>query len=554
MPTIEFNKYDFFELIGEDGMDDEELEKKLVEMGVELEDVEDDKVKVETTSDRVDLLSVEGIARNFKTYYGEKKGLKKYSLKDEGFELIDEGVEARKEVVAAAVKNVKLNTASLKSLIQLQEKLHETFGRGRRKVSIGIHDMDDVEFPLNYKAVSPEEISFEPLGMDEELNLKEILEKHDKGKKYGYIIESSEKWPIITDSNKNVLSFPPVINGTMTEVTESSKNLFIDITGTDKETISYTLNVIVTALAERGGEIHEVEITRPDGSREKYPDLSPKEIKLDPEFISETVGIDLDRDSLKRYLEKMGHEMRIENGTPVAVVPPYRSDMLHQVDVVEDVAMGYGYSNLEPEIPNISTVGEEDDLEKFNNLAREIMIGFGYQEIMNPTLRNREVLVEKMLREESSLVEIKNPVSNKYTCAKDLLVPQLIETLSENSHNKYPQKVFESGDTLIKNLDTPYKAVSKKKIACLNAGKDSSFSNIVSELKGFLRTLGADVKFEESDKPFLIPGRAGKIVSESGKEVGFVGELHPQVLENFELEVPVSGFEVDLTKLNYITE
>lgn len=553
MPTIEFNKYDFFDLIGKE-MDDEEMEGKLVEIGVELEEVDDDKVAVETTSDRIDLLSVEGIARNFRSYYKNEKGLKKYALKDEGFRMVDEGVESRPELVAAVVKGVNLDTAAFKSLIQLQEKLHGTFGRDRKKVSIGVHDMEKIEFPLRYVGVEPRDTSFIPLGRDDELTLEKIVEKHDKGKEYGHIISESDKWPLILDSENEVLSFPPVINGVMTEVSEKSENIFIDVTGTDRKDICYALNVLVTALAERGGDIHEVEIERRDGSEERYPDLSPKEFEAEPDYISKTVGVDIKEEELVKYLEKMGHGVKKEKDSLKVLTPPYRSDILHQVDIVEDVAMGYGYSNLEPEIPNISTVGEEDDLEEFNHLCREVMVGFGYQEIMNPTIRNRKILVKNMEKDESvSLVEIKDPVSEKYTCGRDSLLPQLLETLSLNTHNKYPQKIFESADTLIKDDDTPYKALTKKKLSGVNAGVDSNFSLILSEVRGLMRALGADVSVEKGYEEFFINGRAGKIVTENGEKIGFVGEIHPKVLENFELEVPVTGFEVDLTRLNYLS-
>ena len=553
MPTIEFNKYDFFELIDQE-MDEEEMEEKLTEIGVELEYVKDDRVAVETTSDRIDLLSVEGIARNMRSYYGDERGLKKYALKDEGFRLVDEGVKARPEIVAAVVKGVNLNTAAFKSLIQLQEKLHGTFGRHREKVSIGVHDMDGIMFPLRYLGADPEDTSFIPLGKEGEMTLEEILEKHDKGKEYGHIVSESDRWPLILDSEDNVLSFPPVINGVLTEVSEDTENVFIDVTGTSREEISYALNVLVTALAERGGDIHEVEIERVDGAKEKYPDLSPKEFELDMDYIRSTVGIDMEEEDLKEYLEKMGHGTTKEEGKITALIPPYRSEMLHQIDVVEDVAMGYGYSNITPEIPNISTIGEEDDLEEFNHLARELMVGFGYQEIMNPTLRNHEILLDRMKREdEENLIEIKDPVSEKYTSGRDSLLPQLLETLSLNTHNSYPQRIFESADTIIRDEDSPYKAVTRKKISAVTADIESDMSNIVSEVKGLLRALGVELEVREAERPFMIEGRSGELVTDDGEVLGYVGEIHPEVLENFDIEVPVAGFELDLTRLNFLS-
>ncbi len=547
MPSIEFNKNDLMELIGEE-MDDELLEEQLTEIGVEVEEIEDDKMEVETTSDRIDLLSVEGIARNLRSYLKKEKGLKKYGIMDEGLKFRDKGVEVRPEVVGAVVKDVELNTAAMKSLIQLQEKLHGTFGRDRKKVSIGVHDIENIKFPLEYRECGPEEISFVPLEKEEEMNLEEILEKHDKGKEYGHIIRDGEKWPIIVDSNEKVLSFPPIINGVTTEVDEETKDVFVDVTGTDRDAIEYALNVIVTTLAERNGEIHEIEIVKPDGSTESYPDLSPNEFSIDLEYVVSTVGIDMDREDLEEYLNKMGHNVVFEKEDIVVKVPSYRADMLHQADLVEDVAMGYGYSNIEPELPNVSTIGEKDSLEEFTDVARELMVGLGYQEIMNPTIRNKKILREYMRSEKDDLIVIKEPVSEKYTEVRDTLLPQLLETLSKNTHNSYPQKIFEAADTIMKDEEKPYRASTDKKISTVHAGKNVGYSKILSELRGLVNGLGKEINVKETDKTFYIDGRCAEIEVD-GEKVGHVGEIHPEVLENFELEIPVSGFELSLTLL-----
>ncbi len=551
MPTIEFNKEDLLELAGEE-MSDKKLEELLTEIGVEVEEIEDDRMEVETTSDRIDLLSVEGIARNIRSYTEKEKGLKKYGLKDEGLKFRDKGVDARPEIVAAVIKNVELNTSAMKSLIQLQEKLHGTFGRNRKKVSIGIHDMKDISFPLEYRGFKPEEKSFIPLGKDEEMKLSEILEKHEKGKQYGHIIRKADEWPVIIDSNDKVLSFPPVINGVITEVSEGTKDIFIDVTGTDRDAVEYTLNVLVSALAERKGDIHRVEIIRPDGKSEKLPDLSPKEFNIELKSVVSTIGIDIDNKHLEKYLNRMGHNVNFEKDVITVKSPSYRADIIHQVDIVEDVAMGYGYSNLEPELPNVSTIGEKDPLEDFTDIARELMIGFGYQEVMNPTIRNKKILKENMrLEEDNNLIVLKEPVSKKYTDVRNSLLPQLMETLSKNTHNSYPQTIFEAADTIEKDSSKPYKTSSEKKISAVHAGSGSGYSNTLSELRGLINGLGHDIEVKKLEKGFYIKGRSAEVLVD-GDKVGYIGEIHPEVLENFEIEVPVSGFEISLSKLEKI--
>ncbi len=551
MPTIEFNKDDLMELLGTE-LSDSELENKLTEIGVELEDIEDDKVEVETTSDRIDLLGVEGIARSLDTYTNEK-GLKKYFITEEGLTLKDKGVEVRPKIVGAVVRNIEMTTPALKSLIQLQEKLHGTFGRDRSKVSIGVHDIKELKFPLKYEEADPDSESFVPLGKDEEMTLREITKKHDKGKSYGSIVSNAGKWPILKDADGKVLSFPPVINGVITEVTEGTTDVFLDVTGTDLEAVEYALNVLVTTLAERNGEIHEVELVK-DGERSSFPNLRPKEFEVDKEFVEKTIGIEISEDELEKYLNRMGHNLVDDEGKKVVKVPSFRADILHQVDIVEDVAIGYGYSNIEPELPNVSTIGSKDELESFTDVARELMVGLGYQEIMNPTIRNKKVLKDYMILDSSEdLLEIKEPVSEKYTSVRDSLLPQLLETLSKNTHNKYPQNIFEAADTLKKDDEKPYKASSDKKLGTVSAGKNSDYNSITSELKGFMDGLGTSFSLKESSKKFLIDGRCAEIMV-GGKSVGVVGEIHPQVLGNFGIETPVSAFEVNLSKVKELEE
>ncbi|MCJ7450407.1 MAG: phenylalanine--tRNA ligase subunit beta [Candidatus Nanohaloarchaeota archaeon QJJ-9] len=545
MPTIEFNKEDFLELVGEE-LTDEEIEEKLARVKVEVEEIEDDRVEVEITSDRIDLLSVEGIARSLRTHMEKEQGLKDYKLHDNNYEVKVEDVEARPEIVTAVVKDVKLDTPTFQSLIQLQEKLHATHGRDRKRVAIGIHDIRNIEFPLTYQSAETEEHEFIPLEKNEKMDLEEVMDNHEKGKKYKHLLEKHDKWPLITDKTGQVLSFPPVINSRRTEVSTASEDLFIDVTGTDRESVEHALNVIVTMLAERGGKIHKVKMNRGDGQYET-PDFSTVEKKINVDQISDYIGIDLDKDKAKEYLQRMGYGV-IEIGDEIeAVVPPYRSDILHQVDIAEDIAIGFGYNNIEPVVPNIATTGQEEDIIEFENMVRETMTGLRFQEVVNPTLRNKEVLNNKVKRD-TELVEIENAVSEKYTALRDSLIPQLLETLSENTHNTYPQKVFETADVVLKDESQPVKTRTDKHLAGAMVGKESDYTDIRENLEGMLESVGVEAQFKESKGGPYIDGRCAKVIL-CGEEIGKVGEIDPEVLENFGMDMPVAAFEIDLEKL-----
>lgn len=543
MPTIEFNKDDLLDLIDED-LSDSELEEELTRVKVEVEAIIDDRVEVEITSDRIDLLSVEGIARSLRASLGKKTGLTQYETYTDDYEMVIDDVPARPDVVAAVVKNVELTTPAMKSLIQLQEKLHGTFGRDRSRVSIGIHDTSDIRFPLTYTDAAPDEYDFTPLDHKESMTLADILDEHEKGKKYRSIIERYDRYPLIVDDNDNVLSFPPIINGTRTEVSTASTDLFIDVTGTDHESLEYALNVICTALAERGGDIYTVKLQE-SGETNRTPDFSTRERSIDLEYISNVIGIELDPDEAQEYLENVGYSV-IEIGDQFdVVIPPYRADILHDIDIAEDVAIGYGYNEIEPAMPDISTIGSEDPSEKFMHSVRDLMTGFGYQEIMNPTVTDEKTLLHDVNREEADIIEIANPVSDNYTVARDTLLPQLLDTLSNNTHNSYPQHIFEAADVLVKDDEKNVKVRTDKHLTGIEAKHDTGYTDIRSTVQGLLSSLDVEPRFEKTYHSTFIEGRCAAIMLGDDR-IGTVGEIHPDVLNKHTIEMPVAAFELNL--------
>ncbi|MFN3528079.1 MAG: phenylalanine--tRNA ligase beta subunit-related protein, partial [Candidatus Altarchaeaceae archaeon] len=189
------------------------------------------------------------------------KEIKHYKVNEGNYEIfVEKSVEnIRKYIVAGVIKNLEINERKLKSIMNLQEKLHITHGRNRKKVAIGVHNLDVIKFPLYYKAVDPDN-KFIPLNFDYELTLREILEKHEKGIKYKHIIEKFDKYPVIIDSNNKIISMPPIINADFTKVNENVRNLLIEVTGTNFYGVNKALNIIITSIVEDGGEIYSVKI------------------------------------------------------------------------------------------------------------------------------------------------------------------------------------------------------------------------------------------------------------------------------------------------------
>ncbi|RLF90323.1 phenylalanine--tRNA ligase subunit beta [Thermococci archaeon] len=553
MPKFEVSKDDLERLVGK-SFSVEEWEDLFLYAKCELDDVWEHEGRIYFKADakdtnRPDLWSAEGIARQVKWALGIRRGLPKYEVeKSDVTVYVDEKLrDIRPYGVYAIVEGLSLDDEALKQMINLQEKVALTFGRRRSEVAIGVFDFDKVKPPIYYRAASPEE-KFIPLGFEEELTLREILEKHEKGKEYGHLIKDKPYYPLLVDSAGNVLSMPPVINSELTgRVTENTKNVFVDITGWDLEKIMLALSVVVTALAERGGKIRSVRVVYRDFEI-RTPDLSPKEFEVELDYIKGLTGIELSNEEIKGLLERMMYEVELEDGKARLKYPSFRNDLMHPRDVLEDVLIAYGYNEIEPEEPELAVQGKGSDFTDFINAIRDLMVGFGLQEVMTFNLTNREVQFTKMRIEDGEIVEIENPISMKWSALRSWIIPSLMEFLSQNTHEEYPQRLFEVGKATVINEKAETKTRSEDRLAIVLAHPRVTFTEAKEILEGLMRHLGFEYEIEEVEHPSFISGRSGKILV-GGREIGIIGEIHPQVLENWGMEVPVAAFEVYLRPL-----
>ncbi len=537
MAVVTFDRRDLESLLGKKLKDSDYTE--LVPMiGVTTEAVSADSVSFEIFPNRPDMLSVEGFARSLAAFMGKPNKIKYGATEIYGTIKVDKSADnVRPYVVCAVVKNVKLDDNVLKSLIQFQEKIHETFGRKRERVAIGVHDASKVKFPLKYAAYDPMEISFVPLDMKEKLNLAQILQKHPKGKAYGWILEKSKVYPVITDSGGNVLSFPPIINGELTRVTDKTTDLFIDVTGSSKHYISKTLNMICASLADRGAKIKAVKVEYAN-SKELTPNTERQKIGVNMDYVNGLLDTDLKENELKTLLAKMGSEF----SKGVASVPCYRTDVMHQMDIVEDVAIAIGYEKFAPRIPKIPTMAERDETYEKCHAIKEIMVGLGFEETVSFVLTNDARQFTSMNSPAEECATILNPKTDDYTTCRKYLIPSLMAVLADNKHNEYPQKIFEVGDCVeLASNDTGAVNVRKVAVAICHAGAD--LNGIKSVLETFMHLYGAEYSLKNSAHPSLIKGRCGDVFVD-GKKLGVIGEISPEVLKNWGLETPIAVFEM----------
>ena len=543
MATIEIDKREFTDLVGKE-FGDEKLIEEASFLGVHWHQIDGNVCEVENYPNRPDCLSVEGIARAYRGFFDIETGRTEYKVEKGDIEVkIDDSVEeVRPHIGGAVVRDLELSRKVINGLIQLQEKMHETMGRRRDKLAIGLHDLSTVEAPFTYKAVEPEKVSFTPLEYDKNMQLGEILEEHEKGQEYAWILEDEEIYPVIEDADGKILSFPPIINNQLTEVETGTEDIFIDVTGKHKATVLKALNILTTALAERGGEIETVKV---DG--EEMPDLEPEKMELDPEYFREVSGLDLEKSEIVERLEMMKYGAKKKKGEIKVEVPCYRNDVMHQYDLIEDVIIAHRYRNIDPELPEVDQIGQQRDIEDTAQVVRDILSEAGAMEAMTYVHAKREDLTEKIEVGQEDFVKIDNPLSDEYGALRNLMTPSLLQVLKQNKHHSYPQKFFETGNVAVLD-ESGTGSSNRKKVAFIQTGDETDFTDARKILQVLERDLGIDLDVEESVEPFFQDTRSGKVIVD-GEEVGFIGQFSEQVLENWELEKPAAGFELDLERV-----
>jgi phenylalanyl-tRNA synthetase beta chain len=550
MPAITLNRDRFSSFVGRD-LSVEEIAKWLPWLGVDTEEIGPDYVKIEFNPNRVDFSSYGGVARGFRGLMGWETGLPRYDVKEGKIVLkVDPTVsEVRPYVVSAVVRNVKLDYDTVRELMEMQEDLHWGVGRDRKKASIGVHNLDAVEPPFAYTTSAPNDVKFVPLDKTEEMTLQEILEKHEKGIAYKSHVDWASRYPLIVDKLGRVLSFPPIINGELTRVDSRTRNLFIDVTGTEPNAISRSLNVLVTALADMGATIESVRVEYSDHVL-VTPDLTPQRMELRVDYANELLGLKLSEAKTIQALQKSRLDARrIGKGVLEVLIPAYRIDIMHEIDLVEEVAIGYGYFRLKPTKPATVTTGREHRVSAVANYVRQIMAGLGFVEAMNFILANEVDHHQKMRRKAGRMIRLANPVSTEYSIVRNDLLPGLMKNLADNKHQAYPQQMFEVSDVIEINEKAETRTERRLRVACVSSHPTANFTEIKSCVEALLANLGLkNWVIKETRHPSFLQGRAAAIYFK-GRKIGVVGEIHPEVLNNFELENPTSAFEIDLQRI-----
>lgn len=541
MPTITLNKTEFEKLVGKE-LSLEQLKDRISMLGTDLERIEGEEIKVEIFPNRPDLLSEQGFARAFSSFIGAKTGLKEYKVEPSGMKVIvDSSVTMRPFTACAIVRGLSFTDEKIREIMQIQEKLATTHGRNRKKSAYGIYPVNKITFPINYIAKDPKEILFQPLGFEEEIVASEVIEIHPKGKMYQNITEGWKKYPFFIDAKDNVMCMLPFTNSNDTGKVElDTTDVFVECTGTDLQNVQVALNIIVTTLADMGGKIYSLEIEYPD-KKIITPDLTPKKMNLDLTLINKLLGLELKEKDVQELLEKMGYGY--EKGK--VKIPAYRADILHQVDLAEDIAIAYGYENFTEEIPNVATIGKENPLNIFMEKIRDVLIGLQLIEVKNFHLTTKEDLTEKINCNDNP-IPLQNAIG-EHNHLRNRIFPSLLKNLQENKHHEYPQNIFEIG-RVFKPGKTETGVVETENLSIALCHDKVDFTQIRQVLDVIAKSIGVTVSIKEMNHSSFIRGRVGEVLI-NNLSLGLIGEIHPKVLDLWTIQTPITVMEINLEKL-----
>jgi phenylalanyl-tRNA synthetase beta chain len=545
MPVVPLSAGALRRLVGRD-VPTAELVERLPEIGGDVAGVEGDAIQMEWFPNRPDLLTVEGTARALRAFLGVKPGLPTYEVGKPATDLkVDPAVAAVRPYAALCfVRGVPFDDELVKSTIDAQEKLTLSMGRRRRKVAIGVHDAKGLKGPFTYTAVGPDEKPFVPLNGTAAQTPAQILASHPKGQEYGHLIPATgtKRFPVFLDGAGQVVSMPPVINAQATAVTAATRDVLLDVTGSDLASVKATIALLATGFAERGGRIEGVRVHDASGSW-VAPDLKPSERILHADDVSALLGRAFTGDEAAACLRRLGHGATSFDNKVQVQSPAWRFDLLHPVDLVEDVAIGFGYANLPRALPKAVHFGGTLPTQGLEDAARAALTGLGWHEAKTLTLSDPKAQWTNWGEPEGKAVRLLNPVLQEQTLLRTWLLPSLLGVLAGNRHRSLPQSLFEAGQVALPDGKGGWP--NRLHLAGAHLAAKANFSDGKGIVLALLRDLRLDATLRPANRAGFIAGRQAELVK-GGAVVGHLGELHPDTLVAFGLAAPCVAFELDL--------
>ncbi len=560
MPKIDVYEESFYQLLGR-RVTGQELEDLLQAAKGELDGQEPDKglLRIELNdTNRPDLWSTAGLARALRLHLGGKaRAYEFFSTPDSRRDAADRVVtvdpalrEIRPFIAAFVARGRTITDAQLKDIIQTQEKLCWNYGQKRKGIAMGYYRADLVRYPVRYRAADPKGTRFVPLGTSETLSLSEILERHPKGIEFAFALEGLARYPFLEDAVGEVLSFPPIINSARLGAVEvGDSSLFIELTGTEINSLLLATSIAACDLADMGFEILPVRVDypydTPYGRQLVTPLYFQKPQALEAAAASRLLGEKTSARGLATLLRKHGHDAKAEGAAVVFTPPPYRNDFLHPVDVAEEAVIARGLASFEPMMPEDYTIGRLSDAEMFVRKVRDIMVGLGFQEMIYNYLGSWRDFVEKMRLSGDGVIEIANPMTENYAVVRSSTLAHLLGSEAVSANAVYPHRIFEIGKVAFQDPADPSGCVTRNTLGALWADRAAGLNEVTPVAAALFYYLVRELELRPASDPRLIEGRGAEILC-GGRRVGLLGEVHPEVLGNWGIVMPCACLEIDL--------
>jgi phenylalanyl-tRNA synthetase beta chain len=500
------------------------------------------------TSNRPDLWCAEGMIREIKGILEIAKGIPTYEVKESGYTVkVDSALASTRPYIACAIaKKINLDDFYIKQLMQHSEKIDNSYGRKRKRSSIGMYNLSMIQSPVLYETAE-ESHKFTPLGHEEEMTLDKILDEHEKGLEFGQIVKDYGVYPILLSADGMTLSLPPVINSNdVGRITEDTKECLIEVTGTNFETVNVVLNILCQTMADHGADIYSVVIEYPQEIHKEHvitPILELESIVVDLDIIEKYLDVEITVKKAIELMQKRRFECEeLANNKVKVIIPPYRKDILHWVDIAEEIAIALDYNKIGPTKWTVLTTGGLLPETESENIVREILVGAYGIELVTNILTDPDNLTVKVNLDKLELVKIQNPVSQTYSALRNQIYPNLINVISKNTHEPYPQMIFEVGEVVKMDKNDVW---TQTNAAFCIADSDASFEDAHKRIHQLMKLLNTDYTIESLEHPSFTKGRCGKIIV-NGKECGLIGEIHPNVLEKNQIWVSTVCFEIEL--------
>jgi phenylalanyl-tRNA synthetase beta chain len=563
MPKIDVSEPLFFQALGR-RFEEPALVDLLTAAKAELDGWDHDakvlRIELNDTN-RPDLWSTLGLARQLGAYLGRpmppypffsREGEAKPSA--DRRVVVDAGLaDIRPYIVSFVAEGREVTDALLREIIQSQEKLCDIFGRRRKTIAMGVSRADLITWPVHFRAADPDTTRFTPLDFDRPLSMREILAEHPKGREYGAIVAGFPRFPLLADAKGEVLTFPPVINSALIGgVKPGDRRLFIDLTGPDLEILLTAGAITACDFADMGFTVLPVRVEYPRdttyGRTVTTPYWRQAETVLEVSDAERRLGDRFSPEEAAGFVRKMGSAVRVEGSRLVVSPPPFRDDFLHPVDVIEEIMIGRGMASFAPVMPREFTVGRLTRMEERARRVRDLMVGLGYQEMIYNYLGARADFADRMLRDGSSLVEIANPMSESFAVLRDSIIPNLLASEAASANAAYPHRIFEVGKTAVKDGADNQGSRTLTCLGVMLADREAGFNDIDAHVLALCFYLNIEPVVSPVDDPRFIPGRAAA-VAVGGRSIGVMGEIAPQVLERWGIQMPCAAAEIALDGL-----